>query len=1549
MRIEKAHGMTSHPSGTIHTIESFNSNSILKYGGLVQETWWEAKRRDLMALFSYLYSLSLHYREVHVIVGILRVVQIVCFGLQSGNIGIWPMGSIERKVINVIVSVALFHTPSYRMDGGLYFLIGFCLIKSIFLVYLFKSARDLKKYGLLSNKSTIILRLYTSSVGFLLHPIACMIASSSLANMIFRDSYSILNLFVALSTYSLTIIYSSLYISIISQSLVFYPSSFMSTLPKPQHTMIVLTIILSISSGISDLNMKHVQMCCIIVSILIYFLMLRTPFKYGGYVKKFSSDNIIAASVFGIISSLMLCSLLIINKSSKLEYIFGLIVLYYVLKRLSGTLFIQRSMSILEKLDLIQENSEKYHDYASTFNDFLNMAIIGFTNNHPICLNWAIFKVGMNDWSSKPDFWFVFAKFLAVYPEENQQLIWAFQNASIVKNHSAAYRCIKSEAISIFQQRETNLSISLKQKLSSLSSKLSSARLKLRRAWDMVIQGNIYEIENCCLRAYEAIDRIDSDFQHLIQQYPNNSFVTRSYSRFLLELKADQVGSKIYSEKTKGFKRGVMFASDHCHEHGLLAFPLLPAYSSAKNNKVAFTYEAPVGGILECDSEEDINVNYETLSTLNKCIDDLSIPATKYSIYTRLILFFLFFLVVCMGMFWHLPRLYNSFLEPLPYIYHLANIRSCAFQMATFSMRYIYQELGFFSRSRLNRTIPPKSLGSTWDLVEQTIHIISNTITGLQSVSGFRTFEGDPIVELAKEIVFGKTINYRYHRSPEEIVEFKTDLQHALFDSILQLSTLLFSNTSIDVSILNTSIILNPLLNVGYITEFCNSALDGMIKSLHDTAYNTKRICNILLYIVMFLIITSNMVSYHIQKKMILSYQNDVAQSIVSLPKNVISQIVESLMSVKHDESGSSSVHDSDISRQEENILKIFNSGNDGTANSSGLIQLFAGSLLLIFSGIFISHIMIQLTISESILVENSAPHLNYITGSYAMSLGALLAINALAVMRTPARFVLLTEPIIINRYESRMELAQKYYHLARFGGNGDKETPFNGFSKGLIESAKDIVCKDPMRMPSNLFEISECFSADLVLTQMKPGFDSKLYALLDYDIDMDPGDQVMTTTFDLLIAPVYDNFLYPMFEEIIPTIQKDVQELFMKDNTQIIIVSLFMLMVEIFMLMKVYEMGENTRHVLKLLLHCPTKVVFENNKITRLLSGEFAESYFDNTKHNSEFFDNIYYNLPDYIISSGLDGKIHAVNYVTLKLIGKSKPEEIIGSDLSTIFNRNMFNGNFRPILENNPTSNDIFADLIKDDGTEINMCISVVIQHQIKIVTMRDITQTVRYNRLIREERSKSDSMLAAILPASLVSRVQKGEKDISFSVQSATVVFIDIVGFTPWCSSNHATIVMQTLNLLFKKYDFLIAQKSQMTKIKCIGDCYMAAGGIFSEINQPALHAKDAVAFGLEAIDAVEELNAETGQKLQIRVGINTGGPIVAGVLGVGKPTFEILGPTIAMAQQMEHHGIPMKVHISRSVYELVYGGPFKIKERGNVEIKNGTVVTYIVSKN
>jgi hypothetical protein len=91
-----------------------------------------------------------------------------------------------------------------------------------------------------------------------------------------------------------------------------------------------------------------------------------------------------------------------------------------------------------------------------------------------------------------------------------------------------------------------------------------------------------------------------------------------------------------------------------------------------------------------------------------------------------------------------------------------------------------------------------------------------------------------------------------------------------------------------------------------------------------------------------------------------------------------------------------------------------------------------------------------------------------------------------------------------------------------------------------------------------------------------------------------------------------------------------------------------------------------------------------------------------------------------------------------------------------------------------------------------------------QFPVFTLRDITQFMMYRYLVEEETLKSDKILSSIIPVSLLSRAQGGEKNISFSVQSASVLLLDIVGFTPWCGSLPANIVMDTLNRIFVELD-------------------------------------------------------------------------------------------------------------------------------------------------
>jgi guanylate cyclase len=225
--------------------------------------------------------------------------------------------------------------------------------------------------------------------------------------------------------------------------------------------------------------------------------------------------------------------------------------------------------------------------------------------------------------------------------------------------------------------------------------------------------------------------------------------------------------------------------------------------------------------------------------------------------------------------------------------------------------------------------------------------------------------------------------------------------------------------------------------------------------------------------------------------------------------------------------------------------------------------------------------------------------------------------------------------------------------------------------------------------------------------------------------------------------------------------------------------------------------------------------------------------------------------------------------------------------------------------------------------------------------------VTISVAAAKLLKEEGVKSENLLLMILPPIIVKKLQNGENNISFSVKSASILFLDIVSFTPWCGAHEAAYIMGTLNRMFLEFDRLVKRHDRLTKIKCIGDCYMCAGGIFDEVHQPREHASQMITFGLEMIHALQLLNIELSETLRMRVGVNTGGPIVAGVIGIEKPTFDILGPAICLAAAMEHHGVPMAVHIPQHCYDLVFDGNFVLQTRGNVEVKGKVYQTYIAT--
>jgi class 3 adenylate cyclase len=207
----------------------------------------------------------------------------------------------------------------------------------------------------------------------------------------------------------------------------------------------------------------------------------------------------------------------------------------------------------------------------------------------------------------------------------------------------------------------------------------------------------------------------------------------------------------------------------------------------------------------------------------------------------------------------------------------------------------------------------------------------------------------------------------------------------------------------------------------------------------------------------------------------------------------------------------------------------------------------------------------------------------------------------------------------------------------------------------------------------------------------------------------------------------------------------------------------------------------------------------------------------------------------------------------------------------------------------------------------------------------------------RQVEIEQARSQSLIENMLPASIAARLKDGPGRIAEHVPAVTVLFGDLVGFTPLAAELPPGEVVTTLDELFTELDE-IAQRHGVEKIKTIGDAYMAVCGA------PVPRADHAVAvaeMALEMRDTVAARVFAGGRRLELRIGIDTG-PVVAGVIGKKKLSYDLWGDTVNTASRMESHGLPGKIHVTAAVharlcdrYELTARGPQAIKGKGEME--------------
>jgi class 3 adenylate cyclase len=226
------------------------------------------------------------------------------------------------------------------------------------------------------------------------------------------------------------------------------------------------------------------------------------------------------------------------------------------------------------------------------------------------------------------------------------------------------------------------------------------------------------------------------------------------------------------------------------------------------------------------------------------------------------------------------------------------------------------------------------------------------------------------------------------------------------------------------------------------------------------------------------------------------------------------------------------------------------------------------------------------------------------------------------------------------------------------------------------------------------------------------------------------------------------------------------------------------------------------------------------------------------------------------------------------------------------------------------------------------------------------RKVIELSGARQALEAAESRSNELLLNILPESIAEELRSKNEVEPRYYDSASIMFTDFKGFTRIAETSEPRTLLNDLNQFFSAFDEIIGRHN-LEKIKTIGDAYMCVGGVPEKNNT---HAVDVCNAAMEIQDHVSRVNSQRERMRlapwELRIGVNSG-PVMAGVVGKKKFSYDVWGDAVNVASLMECNGEPGRVILSDGIFHKVKE-TFSCEYRGQVVGKNkGVLETYYLN--
>ncbi|MEO1351108.1 MAG: adenylate/guanylate cyclase domain-containing protein [Cyanobacteria bacterium J06635_15] len=324
-----------------------------------------------------------------------------------------------------------------------------------------------------------------------------------------------------------------------------------------------------------------------------------------------------------------------------------------------------------------------------------------------------------------------------------------------------------------------------------------------------------------------------------------------------------------------------------------------------------------------------------------------------------------------------------------------------------------------------------------------------------------------------------------------------------------------------------------------------------------------------------------------------------------------------------------------------------------------------------------------------------------------------------------------------------------------------------------------------------------------------------------------------------------------------------------------------------------------------------------------------------------------IFENANEGIFQSTLDGQYLSVNPAMARIYGYGSTQALqeTVTDIGQLYVQPKRRQELRVYLQQYGEIAGVESEVYRKDGDRIWISESMrtVTDDAGNMLyfegTVQDITEQHHLEAELRRQRQQSERLLFNVLPYQIAQRLRQGAHNIAESFDQVSVLFADLVSFTEVSTQMSPKALVESLSEIFLTFDHLVEQY-KLEKIKTIGDEYMVAGGLPLSCED---HIEAIAQLALDMQASIGQFYRPNGQPFQLRIGINAG-PVVAGVIGIKRFTYDLWGDTVNTASRMETTASAGRIQVPEALYQQL-AAKFLLEPRGTIAVKGrGDMTTY-----